>query len=302
MKKTLLAAVAALAAACGGNDSKLDPSAVKFTYGAGTTPTTAQSTAASTGTTTLATAPSVNQSTTMDSTVADPSTTSIITLPEAMSSEVMGSSTTVMSAQTGAAGKAISVGIGKLTPAAAGFQDPACVTATTGAVTYSNCVVTMTDPTTGVAENVTVNGTVTRTVSGLVANVGWDLHTHLTATDSTTTLALGVHQTGAITITAPPVGTTDPWTLAGSARSDTDMTASAYGVNVSASVTVLAGYNDLQFVVNAGAVAMTGGSIELRRVWTARPPNVTEAQLPDEGFLFTWDGAGNLLVAVGTKQ
>lgn len=297
MKKTILAAVAVLAA-CGGNGSTLDPNTVKFTYGAASTPAAGspEASAATTGETALATAPAAP--TTTDPALGDPNAASIISLPEAMSSQLMGSSTTVMSAQTGAAQKALAVGMGRLTPAGAGFDNPACVSVTPGVITYSGCKITVPN-TTGATETITVNGTVTRAVAGAVANVGWDLRTHFTSTDPSMTLALDMHQTGAIAITAPAI-TTDPWTLVGSARSDTDVNVSANGMSVSASVTVLAGY-DLQFV-NDPSFCVTGGTIELRRVWTKRPTGVTTAQVPDEGILFTWNGCGNVNVAWGTRQ
>jgi hypothetical protein len=204
----------------------------------------------------------------------------------------------VMSAQTGAAEKALAVGIGRLTPAAAGF-DPACVTATLGLVTYSGCTVTVTD--TSGTWTVTVNGTVTRAIAGAIANVGWDLRTHFTAADTTFAMALDVHQAGAITIT-PPANTTAPWTLVGSARSDMDMNFPVTGMNVSASVTVLADY-DLKFMTASScATGVTGGTLQIRRVWTKRPMGSTAADSPDEGLLFTWNDCGSVNVAWGTPQ
>lgn len=302
MKKTLLAAVAALAAACGGNDSKLDPTTVKFTYGSSSTPVDAATTssAATTATTALSATPSMDQATTLDSTAADPNVGSIITLPDSMSSQVMASSTTVMSAQTGVAGKAIQVGIGKLTPTAAGF-DPACVTASLTRVTYSGCVVDVTN--TDGTWRVTVNGTVTRALLGTgpaTANVAWDLSTHFDGTSTTTgySLALDVHQTGAVTITEPAVST-DDWTLTGSARADTNLRFSMTGMSVSASETLLTDYNlAFQYDAALSQATPTNGTIELRRVWTEQPAGSNE---PDVGVLFTWNG-GAVTAVFGARQ
>ncbi|BDG02676.1 hypothetical protein [Anaeromyxobacter oryzae] len=298
MKKTLFAALCAVATGCGGGSS-FDPNSVKFSYSA-SSPVAAyspESYAVAAGQTGLSDAQPLTQTT--DPVEADARANSVVTLGDTMASECMdgtgtGMTTTLMAkaAQIASARKVVALGLNGAVPAA---FDASCITVIPGKITYNHCSETSTVTSTdGTTETITasIDGSVTRTVAVGTASASWDISVRATMTTSDPMrIDVTNHYTGGLQLTAT--------TLAGNSRSDVTLDASAQGMNVSAAYSTLADY-DLDFAT--GPFCVTGGTLELRRVWSKRPTGATATDLPNQAVLFTWNGCGNVTAAWGTPQ
>lgn len=278
----LAAAACAALAACGGDDG-VDPAAVHFTYGAPVAATVGSSEqyAAEDGSLLLSDGATLRAA--GDATAAEIASGSLPMIPDDMASYVFDGGMVGM-APGGVDVKRVAGALaGNSFDRAAlgdGFDDPGCVTASPGEVRYTSCVLTM--PEQGMA--MAVNGTFGR--AGDV--VSWDVTMTVTMTDVDFTMTSGNHLHGSITFGAS--------TIVGQARSDQSVNAHVQGQSVRAGATTIADL-DLEYV--AGPFCVTGGTLELRRVWTRRPTGATSADLPDQGVKFTWQGCGQVLVAWG---
>ena len=305
MKKTFLAALCAALAACGGDDSS-DPASAKFDYGAATPVTvgTDAAYAADAGEAAFSEALLVRGET--DPALAQDRAGSVMSLPDAMANEVldgfgggmlMSSSgaepLATMNALTGRfgtpIGDAISARLGGAVPAVL----DACVTVQPGVIRYSNCTETetFTDDTGTYTATITMNGTFSFTLSGGNTALDWDVDMVLEQTGSGMNLDVKNGYTGSLDI--------GPATIVGGARSDLDARVSMTGYpSVDFALTHLVDY-DLDY--QAEPFCVTGGTLELRRVWRDRPTGATSGDLPDEGVLFTFTGCGAAQVAWGTR-
>lgn len=260
-------------AACGGSD-KADPAARAFTYGAAVTPTAGESAAAAAGEDSTADGAALQASTAGDPAAAG---SSIVALPDVMAAEAWSTSTLALQGSTSTGRTLASLG-GPAAVMAYGFDDAGCLTIVPGAsVTYAGCTVTLG---TGL---VRVDGKIT--LSG--PTLGWDLTSRFTDAATGYSMSAAVHATGALTFGAA--------TVTGQARSDTQATVTSGGMSVSAAYTTLA---DVALELQRDPFCVTGGTLELRRVWTKRPAGApSTGEYADQGLRFTWQGCGTVLVA-----
>lgn len=176
------------------------------------------------------------------------------------------------------------------------FDNPACAVATASGVTFSGCTITV-DVTSGtdtIHTVVTVSGSVS--YAAATQTLAWDLHVEETMTMSGTTsmTASGsVHVAGSLVVTAT--------TIVGHMESEALFTASAGGQTVSAGV-------DESVIVNVTyadavtcATRVIGGTVEAKRVWTARPQGATAVDYPDAAAKITWTGCGQATIQRGTR-
>jgi hypothetical protein len=176
----------------------------------------------------------------------------------------------------------------------AAFDVPACAVVTSGKVTFTGCRVTVAQSSGGATTNgaVTVNGDVS--LSADHRTLTWDL-TYGIGLDMSGTSALtmsgALHSAGNVVATAT--------TAVGAITSEVALTVSASGQTLSAGVD-----ESLAFDVTRSdtcASGGTGGTLEAKRVWTARPAGVPPAQLPDEAAKVQWTGCGTATVQVGAR-
>jgi hypothetical protein len=250
-KTTLLAALCALLAACGGDD--FDPASRTFEYGEPVAPTLDEEASATQGSTLIQDGVSYRSSD--DPLVADQTGGSLFG-DTGLSGTAAGRST--------AKAIAASAGLGAATLAPEalgdGFADPACVVITPGRITYDGCYMSQ------VGMELTWNGWVTRT--GDV--VAWDVTSVVTMTDVDLTFTTRMRLFGSITVTP-----------------------SGMGFRMG-----FATIADLDLVYAADPFCITGGTLELRRVWTERMAGMpSTGEYADQGAKFTWTGCGAVSVA-----
>jgi len=291
MHRPLIAAACALAlAACGGSDKKTGNAAASahFSYGA-TAPASGTQTAALVnpvaGSTAFAAAPSAD---------AGLALSDVSLLTEAL----LGAS----GYSLGAAGPAPSLralsatGGSHRALAAGGFDNPACVQTSATGVTLTGCSATVEDVSGGTTFRVVV--TATGSVGYAVASqtLSWDLRVGETVAisgASSGSASGSFHLAGSLTVTAT--------TMVGHMATELSMTASGNGqsmtVGVDESVDV-----DVTYAAAAScATRVTGGTLEARRVWTARPQGATAADLPDAAAKVTWTGCGAATIQLGAR-
>jgi hypothetical protein len=167
-------------------------------------------------------------------------------------------------------------------PVVEGYDNPACVTITATRVTLAGCSVVVVD----------VDTTITTVVSGFLAvpapgSLDWDLTARVTMASPDIGMTATAHQSGAWTVTDT--------TVTGAQRAEIGVTARAQGQTVSAG---LHESLDVDVTVDPGPPAcVTGGTLEVKRVWTKRPQGATTADLPDGAAKVTWTACGAGTVA-----
>ncbi len=291
MRLLLIAASCALAlAACGGSDKKTGNAAAstRFTYGASTSASPAQAAALEgsvAGSTAFAAAPSADGGLAL-------SDMSLLT--EAL----LGASGFGIGAAGPAPAQAALTAAGSTRRAltATGFDNPACVQTSATGVTLSHCTLTV-DEVSGTSTFhlvVTASGSVG--YAAAARTLSWDLRVGETVTVSGTTsgsAAGSVHMAGSLTVTET--------TITGHMTTEFAMTAAANGqsmaVGVDESVDIDVTYADAA----ACATRVTGGTLEAKRVWTARPQGATADDLPDAAARVTWTGCGTATIEYGTR-
>lgn len=270
--KNRAAVLLVVLAACGGSD-KVDPAARTFTYGAAVAPTATEAAAATAGEASTSDGAALQASTATDPAAAG---ASIISLPDRMATETWSSSSMALQGSTSTARTVAALG-GPAAVMAYGFDDPTCLTIVPGAsITYTGCTVTLGTSVVRVDGKISLSG----------ATLGWDLTSRLTDAGTGYSMIAAVHATGALTFGATTVN--------GRARSDTSATVTGNGATVSAAYTTLA---DVALELQRDPFCVTGGTLELRRVWTQRPAGMpATGQYADQGLRFTWQGCGTVLV------
>lgn len=301
MKNPLALVLCALVAACSSSENAVDPRNVKFTYGPGQAPVGGTLAAAEVGESGIATAEAMTSGD-PDGTLSDPQgQSSIVTLADQMAEAGLGDSGAALKPAPAspkvlqdAAQKAVAVGLGAVQPTYA----PSCITVVTGdvaSVTYQDCTETVDDPDLGITWTIAVNGSLTRTRTATGATIGWRLVVSGQGAVATEQGPVTFRHKG---VFAGEVAVGDT-TIVGTTRSDTSLSASFRGQSDSASVTHLADY-DLTYAT--APFCLTGGTIEVRRVWTNRPEGATADDLPDGGLLFTFGPqCGQVVVAFGGR-
>lgn len=278
-KRIILGALCALALACGGDDER-DPASVHFTYGAPAAPTYDEDAAASQGEFILSDGAAYRSSD--DPLVAEQAGGSLPSLPDALGSALFGGEAVVMRAGAEPS-KAIAaaLGGGTFAPQAVGdgFDDPACATLVPGRITYSRCTISGMTGT-----DVQLDGWVSR--AGDV--VAWDLDSTVTMTDVDFSFTTRMAATGSITVTGS--------TIRGGARSDVAASGQGNGMTFRMGYTTLADL-DLTYAP-APSFCVTGGTLEVRRVWTQRMAGMpTTGEYADQGAKLTWLGCGVVQIA-----
>ena len=273
MKKSALVALLAGLVACGGGDKKVDPASRTFQYGTATLPASNELAAAQEGEGSTSDGAALQASAAVDPAAAG---SSIMSLPDAMAAAAW-SSTTLAREATRRQRTHPPQG-GPPAGTVAGFDDPGCVAFAPGLITYTACTVTL-------------DTIVVRTdgrITGTGPTLAWDLDVRMTDADPQYSMTITVDATGALTFGAGDV--------TGRARSDTHAIFSGTaGPSVRLGYTTLADL-DLDFVRDPFCV--TGGTLELRRIWTERPLGApTGGEYADQGILFSWQGCGTVLVA-----
>jgi hypothetical protein len=135
---------------------------------------------------------------------------------------------------------------------------------------------------------VTLDGTVSRTAS----TVDWSLRVTMKGTVASTagaiTLDAGSDLDGTMAFGAG--------TVKGRSSSVTRATVSGAAIpSVTAAATTAA---TLDLTYQVSPFCITGGTVELTRVWTARPLGMpTTPPYDDRGYRFTWSGCGQATVA-----
>lgn len=176
---------------------------------------------------------------------------------------------------------------------APGFSDPTCVKASATGITLTGCTMTV-DSTSGdttVHAVVTANGQVGYTAS--TGTIAWDvtIGESLTITGAQTASGSGsFHLSGSYVVTAT--------TIVGHSASELAVSFSSGGQSMSVGVDESVDVN----VTYAGTCAtrVTGGTVEAKRIWTARPQGFTATQLPDRAAKVTWTGCGTADIQLGT--
>lgn len=270
MRKEALAALLLVLSACGSEST--DPAARKFQYGAAQPAAGSTALAADAGEAATSSAVTLHADTAIDPGAAG---SSMMGLPDAMAGEAWGSS--ALALQSSDLGRTLATLGGPAAVTATGFDEP-CVTVQPALITYSGCRITL-----SATDAITVNGTISR--SG--PTVSWAIDTALSMAITGGAADVAVHLTGGLTF---GVGT-----VKGQARSDTRVGVSYGSIRSTAAYTTLA---DLDLQLSGTPACVSGGTLELRRVWTERAPGMpTTGQYADQGLLFTWQGCGTVLVA-----
>ncbi len=289
MRPLLALGCALTLAACGGSDGKTGnaAAAASFTYGSATAASASQAGALAgpvTGAGAFSSAPGADQGLAL---------TDIASLTEAL---LGASGYGVGSAGAAPSLRAMSAAGAPRALTAAGFDNPACVATTATGVTLTACTVTVDEssPSGTFHAVVSASGSVQYAVA--TRTLQWDLTVGETVTVTGTsagTITASLHLAGSLT-----VGET---TLRGHMGSELTMTAAAGGQTMRAGVDERVDV-DVTFADAATCASrVTGGTLEARRVWTARPQGTTSADLPDAAAKVTWTACGVATVQLGTR-
>jgi len=278
MLRTLVAATCALvlAAACGGSGKRENAAAsAAFSYGPAAAATAAQAASMES---------SVSGAAAMGSV---PGASGGLALAQFSTEELLGP--VGLPLGTAAAG-------GRALPARAAaatvdgsFDNPACLVETPTSVQLTNCSITLTS--TNLREVITASGSMS--VDPTTRTLAWDLSIGIALEVSGAeplSVSASNHVAGQLTVTAT--------TVRGSMQSELSGSVSAQGqrvvMGVDESVDLDLTYADAA----ACASRVTGGTVEARRVWTARPQG---ANLPDAAAKVTWTGCGAATIQLGTR-
>jgi hypothetical protein len=296
MKKVFLAVSILAAAGCGGGGGPrfVDPASVKFSYGSPTAVGTGtpEADAATAGTNGAGAADGLSQASD------DPQAQSLANLPNDVASAAFpdssGLATAPARARAALTRRAATFASGDLVAASAGFDDPGCVTVSLLAVKYDHCVYT--DTTDGTV--ITIDGTFSRAVGADSVDLQWNATAGVRVTSAvqggTLVMVASNHLQGDVTVT---LAGADLVTIAGAAKSDVAVSVSAPGASASAAYTDGA---DLDLDYQPSLQCVTGGTLEVKRLWAQRPSGATAAQLPDLGAKFEWTGCNVATVSWGT--
>jgi hypothetical protein len=152
-----------------------------------------------------------------------------------------------------------------------------CTTVTANTVTFKDCAQTEGGYT------VTLNGN----ISSNAGAVTWEISGGFSGTSSQAGIAINIHQSGTFTVTASKI--------TGHSLSDFSGSVSAGGQSISFGFATAA-VVDLTYQTSPVA-CITGGTVEVKRVWTAKPPGAVGPLFDDLGVKLSWTGCGSVLVA-----
>ena len=266
MKKAtkFLAAASLLLAACGGSGG--NPALSKsFSYGAAAAPSSTETAAATSAQSNL------SQTAGFSSQPDAYKGAAIIGFADALASAALGSAAIPGRGPSG----------GDLTGALRTAADfTACSTVTASSVSFNNCQLTESGFT------ITLNGH----VSVSAGTVTWAITGGFSGLSSGYTINIVNHQAGTLSLTASKIS--------GNATSDFSGSVSGQGQNVNfglATAVVL----DLTYQSSPN-YCVTGGTAEVKRVWTNRPNGASGPQFNDAAVKFTWSGCNAVQVAHGT--
>lgn len=271
-----LLAACALATACGGGSSGNAAAGRTFTYGAPVAATAAE-TGALDGQLSLA-----------DSLQSQPSATGAVSLADfsGLSETLLGQGGVARLAGPRLAARLS--GSLAAAPLVQGYDNPACVAVTATSVTLTGCSLEVVDvdPVTGATTTMTtvVSGSFKVPAAGSLV---WDFTARVTMVSPDMSMTVSAHQSGDWTVTDT--------TILGAQRSEMSVTARIDGQTMSAGMHESLDV-DVTYVPGPPA-CITGGTLEVKRVWTQRPQGATSADLPDAAALVTWTGCGTGTVA-----
>lgn len=261
MKKAILTSMAVLAA-CGGSGSNAALSR-SFNYGTPQAPDSSQQAAASSAQSSLSEAASFSTS------------------PNATAGAV------VIGFADGLAALALGDASFGLAPRGAGTRGSlreadisACATLTGSTVTFSNCSQSYA----GFSESFS------GTVSSVAGAVSWNISGTVSGSANGVSVNVAYHQSGNLAVTASKI--------TGSALSDFGGSVSGQGVSVSYGFST-AVVIDLTYQT-APQSCVTGGTVEVKRVWTQKPNGVSGTAYDDAGVKLTWTGCNVVEVAHST--
>ena len=261
MKKVLL--LIPLLAACGNSGN---PALSKsFNYGAPQQPTTAEQSAGNSAQSSVTTTSSFSGSPTAGNGASIAGSALLI------AGDALGNATVAIANPQAVSGALVKA-------ATAGFDT--CATVVSGKVTFNNCV----DTEQGFS--VTLNGSIT----AVAGHVTWAITAAFSGTSNGETINIAMNHTGDITVTDT--------TIKGNAASEFSGSVSASGQSASFGFAVAVLF-DLTYQT-APTACITGGTVEVRRVWTARPAGASGSVFADAGVKLIWSGCNTFQVAHST--
>jgi len=151
-----------------------------------------------------------------------------------------------------------------------------CATKSGNTITFTNC----TETESGIT--VTVNGSVTAKSD----TVTWDVKAVVSGTDSGVTVNANLHESGSLTVTATKVTGNALLDLSGSVSNGSKTV--NFGVAVAAVV-------DLTY--QSDPACITGGTLEVKRVWTQVPEGASGSEFTNAGVKLTWSSCNTFVVA-----
>jgi hypothetical protein len=182
-----------------------------------------------------------------------------------------------------------------------GGMDPACVTVTPTAATWTGCVMSMSDvdPVTGDSLDMTATIAGTMGFNAATGTTTWNIGETMAMTMTSDGQAVSVNGTmrleGSITATAT--------TLRGHSGSSVSATSAFMGMSAAEAYTTTLDL-DVGYLADpldpVNPFCLSGGKLTVEQVWSRRPTGSTPADLPDQGWRFEWTGCGLFTVAHGS--
>ena len=263
--KLCAAASTVLLAACGGSSVNAALSK-SFNYGTATAPNTQESAAAAAAKTDLA-------DTTGFSSAPDASkAAAIIGLADSLAALALGNAAVP--------GRGPSAGDITRAVRTATSDFSTCSVVTASSVTFNNCQITESGFT------ITLNGNISTSAN----QVNWAITGGFSGTSTDYTVNIVNHQTGSLTLGAT--------TVVGNATSDFGGSVSGKGQNVNFGLSTAVVLN-LTYQ-SSPSYCVTGGTAEVKRVWTTKPNGVSGPEFNDAAIKFTWSGCDAVQVAHAT--
>jgi hypothetical protein len=261
-QRIVSAAFVAMLAACGGSSGNAALSR-SFTYGSAQPPSAAESSAAKSAQTNLSAAATFSSAPDKDKGLA------IFEFATVLADGALG---------TGSFGVAPPRG-DDITRGLRGAAQvsSACTTVTATSVTYNNCSITEGGYT------ITMNGNITVSAS----SVTWSITAGFSGVSSGYTTNLSFHYAGTMSVTASKITGNGVFDVSGSVSGNGQTT--NFGVATAAVV-------DLTYQ-SAPSFCVTAGSVEVKRVWTAKPAGATGPEFKDTAVKIVWTGCDTLTVA-----
>jgi len=163
---------------------------------------------------------------------------------------------------------------------AAGSSLPAdCYKVTANSVTFTNCKFTDSSDTT---TSITVDGSISTSAD----TVTWNYTMKLAFSDTSASMTATYKDSGTFTVTAT--------TAKGHDEADVSVSVTANGQSMTFGLAQAA---ELDVTHSADcSTVITGGTFEVKRVWTQKPSNASGDVFKDRGVKFNWTGCGSATV------